>query len=38
VLTDKLTSGPIPKERVPLVTGGALDKLVVNILMVTYTP
>lgn len=29
-------SGTISKERVPLVSGGLLDKLVVNILLVVY--
>lgn len=40
LLADKDTSGSmsgaISKERVPLVTGGVLDKLVVNILLVVY--
>lgn len=40
LLADKDTSGSISgtisKERVPLVTGGLLDKLVVNILLVVY--
>ncbi|KAA1475317.1 hypothetical protein DENSPDRAFT_860763 [Dentipellis sp. KUC8613] len=37
LLTDK-NSGVISKERVPLVSSGALDKLVVNVLMVVYVP
>ena len=40
LLADKDTSGSmsgtISKERVPLVTGGVLDRLVVNILLVVY--
>jgi hypothetical protein len=40
LLADKDTSGSmsgtISKERVPLVSGGLLDKLVVNILLVVY--
>jgi hypothetical protein len=40
LLADKDTSGSmsgtVSKERVPLVTGGVLDKLVVNILLVVY--
>lgn len=31
-------SGTISKERVPLVSKGLLDKLVVNILLVVYVP
>lgn len=31
-------SGTISKERVPLVSKGILDKLVVNILLVVYVP
>jgi hypothetical protein len=38
VLSDKLAGGPVSKERVPFVTGGALDRLVVNILLVAYVP
>ncbi|KAI0043047.1 hypothetical protein FA95DRAFT_1609701 [Auriscalpium vulgare] len=38
MLADKDMSGHISKERVPLVTGGVLDKLVVNILLVVYVP
>lgn len=39
VLTDKtLIGNAISKERVPIVVHGALDMLVVNILMVVYVP
>lgn len=39
VLTDKTAMvGTISKERVPIVVHGALDMLVVNILMVVYVP
>lgn len=39
VLTDKsVMGGAISKERVPIVVHGALDMLVVNILMVVYIP
>ncbi|KAI0265426.1 hypothetical protein BC834DRAFT_824987 [Gloeopeniophorella convolvens] len=38
LLADKDMSGAISKERVPLVSKGLLDKLVVNILLVVYVP
>ncbi|KAI0062542.1 hypothetical protein BV25DRAFT_1803780 [Artomyces pyxidatus] len=38
LLADKTMSGNISKERVPLVSAGELDKLVVNILLVVYVP
>lgn len=39
VLTDKILLGnAISKERVPLVVHGALDMLVVNVLMIVYVP
>lgn len=31
-------SGPITKERVYFASGGELEKLIVNVLMVTYVP
>jgi hypothetical protein len=36
LLADKEMSGNVSKERVPLVSRGLLDKLVVNILLVIY--
>lgn len=39
VVTDKDTfQGAITKERVPFVSGGALDRLIVNVLLVVYVP
>ncbi|KAI0033302.1 hypothetical protein K488DRAFT_48043 [Vararia minispora EC-137] len=38
VLTDKFGSGAVSKERVPFVSGGQLDKLIVNILICAYVP
>ena len=38
LLADKDMSGSISKERIPLVSKGLLDKLVVNILLVVYVP
>jgi len=36
ILSDWQGTGPVSKERVPFVTNGELEKLVVNVLMVTY--
>jgi hypothetical protein len=36
LLADKEMSGSVSKERVPLVSRGLLDKLVVNILLVIF--
>ena len=30
--------GPVSKEKVPFVSGGQLDKLIVNVLMVAFVP
>jgi len=30
--------GPVSKEKVPFVSGGKLDKLIVNVLMVAFVP
>jgi len=30
--------GPVSKEKVPFVSGGQLDKLIVNVLVVAYVP
>jgi hypothetical protein len=38
ILMDWNAPGPVGKERVPLVTGGALEKLVVNVLLLVYVP
>ena len=40
VLADDMLSeaGAITKERVPFVSSGVLDKLVVNVLLVVYVP
>ena len=38
ILTDWESPGPAGKERVPFVSGGLLEKLVVNVLLVTYIP
>lgn len=38
VLNDLDGLGPIGKERVPFVSGGELEKLVVNVLLVAYVP
>lgn len=36
ILTDWQGVGPVSKERVPFVSNGELEKLVVNVLLVTY--
>lgn len=38
VLNDLDELGPIGKERVPFVSGGELERLVVNVLLVAYVP
>jgi hypothetical protein len=38
ILTDWESPGPAGKERVPFVADGELQKLVVNVLLVTYVP
>lgn len=38
VLSDRLGAAPVSKERVPFINDGALDKLVVNLLLVVYVP
>jgi hypothetical protein len=38
ILTDWESPGPAGKERVPFVENGELQKLVVNVLLVTYVP
>jgi len=38
ILTDWQTAVPVSKERVPFVSNGELEKLVVNVLLVTYVP
>lgn len=38
ILQDWNSSIPTGKERVPFVSGGELEKLVVNVLMVAYIP
>lgn len=38
LLVDELVSGAVTKERVPYVSSGALDKLVINVLLVVYVP
>lgn len=36
ILSDWQGTGPVSKERVPFVSNGELEKLVVNVLLVTY--
>jgi hypothetical protein len=38
ILSDWQAAVPISKERVPFVSNGELEKLVVNVLLVTYVP
>jgi hypothetical protein len=38
ILSDWQAGVPISKERVPFVSNGELEKLVVNVLLVTYVP
>ncbi|GBE83479.1 hypothetical protein BKA93DRAFT_723708 [Sparassis latifolia] len=38
LLSDVSFPGPIAKERVPFVSGGEMEKLVVNVLLVVYVP
>ncbi|KZV71233.1 hypothetical protein PENSPDRAFT_675445 [Peniophora sp. CONT] len=38
VLSDRMGAAPVSKERVPFINDGALDKLVVNLLLVVYVP
>lgn len=38
ILSDWNSGFPAGKERVPFVSGGELEKLVVNVLLVTYVP
>lgn len=38
VLVDELVGGAVTRERVPFVSAGALDKLVINVLLVVYVP
>lgn len=38
ILSDWQATAPISKERVPFVSNGQLEKLVVNVLLVTYVP
>ena len=38
ILTDHDSLGPTGKERAPFVSGGMLEKLVVNVLLVAYVP
>ncbi|OCH90504.1 hypothetical protein OBBRIDRAFT_812697 [Obba rivulosa] len=38
LLSDAALSGPVTKERVPFVSCGELEKLVVNVLLVVYVP
>ncbi|EMD36972.1 hypothetical protein CERSUDRAFT_155368 [Gelatoporia subvermispora B] len=38
LLSDATLSGPVTKERVPFVSGGELEKLVVNVLLIVYIP
>jgi hypothetical protein len=38
ILSDWQAAVPVSKERVPFVSNGELEKLVVNVLLVTYIP
>lgn len=38
ILSDWQAAGTVSKERVPFISQGELEKLVVNILLVTYVP
>ena|ERR1700676_2979159 len=38
ILSDWQAAVPVSKERVPFVSNGQLEKLVVNVLLVTYVP
>jgi hypothetical protein len=38
ILTDWQAGVPVSKERVPFVSNGELEKLVVNVLLVAYVP